>query len=413
MRIANSAVRMTGSHEYESHVSEQRTTLTLNVNDKAAKEAFAPLRGRVDSYQASIAASAQSEEHVWIGRERTAAQSFQASEQRAEVTQSRADALNGNLSKDALRAPDAAPQSPCAVRDAKTEFEDLKMSVLKKMLEVLHGAKGKDSLKLGEMSRGRVLDLRSSAYRAADVRARLFSVSAEAAPQAGTTSAGTLWRRVTETSVTRSEREAAAFQSQGFAVTEDGRALQFDVSFSMSRSLTQSYETFREEQAVMTDPLIINLGDNPTSVSDFKFSFDLDGDGKKESVSFAGEGSGFLALDVNGNGVIDDGSELFGTKSGDGFADLAAHDSDGNGWIDENDAVYDKLRVWTRDADGAERLMSLREADVGAIYLDSANTEFALKGADGAETNGVMRKTGVYLKESGGAGTLSHVDLLC
>ena len=53
-----------------------------------------------------------------------------------------------------------------------------------------------------------------------------------------------------------------------------------------------------------------------------------------------GSGSGFLALDKNGNGKIDDGSELFGTKSGDGFADLAEYDSDGNGWIDEKGRVY-------------------------------------------------------------------------
>lgn len=42
-----------------------------------------------------------------------------------------------------------------------------------------------------------------------------------------------------------------------------------------------------------------------------------------------------LSLDQNGNGEIDNGTELFGTKSGDGFADLARYDLDYNGWIDE------------------------------------------------------------------------------
>ncbi|MBR4211192.1 MAG: hypothetical protein IKR84_02235, partial [Oscillibacter sp.] len=64
------------------------------------------------------------------------------------------------------------------------------------------------------------------------------------------------------------------------------------------------------------------------------------------------------------------------------------------------------------DAQGNDKLMGLKEANVGAIYLGSADTEFSLKDADN-ETNGVIRKTGVYLKETGGAGTLSHVDLRC
>jgi len=58
---------------------------------------------------------------------------------------------------------------------------------------------------------------------------------------------------------------------------------------------------------------------------------------------------------------------------------LKAYDSDGNGWIDEADEIYSKLKVWVRDSDGKERLLSLKEADVGAIYLGSSKTEFSLK----------------------------------
>ena len=142
-----------------------------------------------------------------------------------------------------------------------------------------------------------------------------------------------------------------------------------------------------------------------------KFLFDLDADGKEEEVSFAGRGSGFLALDKNGDGKINDGSELFGTKSGDGFGDLAAYDEDGNGWIDEADSVFKDLKVWTKDENGKDVLMNLKDADVGAIYLGSAQTEFSLNNQATQQTNGIIRKTGVYLKESGGVGTVQHVDL--
>ena len=121
-------------------------------------------------------------------------------------------------------------------------------------------------------------------------------------------------------------------------------------------------------------------------------------------------GSGFLALDKNGDGKINDGNELFGVKSGDGFADLAEYDSDGNGWIDENDEVFDKLKVWTRTEDGKDELKSLKDSGVGAIFLGAEDTEFTLEGEDGV-LDGKVRKTGIFLKEDGSAGTIQHVDL--
>ncbi|MBQ8665647.1 MAG: hypothetical protein IJ526_02140, partial [Lachnospiraceae bacterium] len=145
-------------------------------------------------------------------------------------------------------------------------------------------------------------------------------------------------------------------------------------------------------------------------VRDQTFRFDLDADGKEDEISMLGKGSGFLALDKDGNGKIDDGSELFGTKSGDGFGELREYDSDGNGWIDENDEIFSKLKVWCKDENGNDVLMDLKEADIGAIYLGEQQTEFTLGGTDGYR-DGVIRSTGVFLRESGGAGTIQHVDL--
>jgi hypothetical protein len=56
--------------------------------------------------------------------------------------------------------------------------------------------------------------------------------------------------------------------------------------------------------------------------------------------------------DRNGDGAIDHGRELSGATTGDGFAELAAYDEDGNGWIDENDSIYQHLRIWSKDAQG-------------------------------------------------------------
>ena len=131
-----------------------------------------------------------------------------------------------------------------------------------------------------------------------------------------------------------------------------------------------------------------------------------------DEISMLREGSGFLALDKNGDGKINDGSELFGTRSGNGFADLAVYDEDGNGWIDENDEIFDKLRVWSKDKDGKDVLKTLKEADVGAIYLGSTNSQFSLTDKKDNEVLGAVRSTGIYLKESTGmAGTVQQVDL--
>ena len=160
------------------------------------------------------------------------------------------------------------------------------------------------------------------------------------------------------------------------------------------------------------DPLVINLEGNPASFSDQTFFFDLDSDGKAEELSSLAKGSGFLALDLNNDGIINDGSELFGTKSGDGFKDLAAYDKDGNGWIDEDDEVFKHLKVWTKDADGRDRLIALGDAGVGAIYLGHTATEFSVKQMETNQTQGIVRSTGVFLKESGEVGTIQHVDLV-
>jgi hypothetical protein len=158
------------------------------------------------------------------------------------------------------------------------------------------------------------------------------------------------------------------------------------------------------------DPLIINYEGQTSGLTASKFSFDIDADGIADNISFAGPGSGFLAIDNNNDGIINDGSELFGPKSGNGFVELAAYDSDGNNWIDENDFVYDKLRIWTREQDGSEKLLSLAEKGIGAIYLGNTETQFSIK--DNTNNSlGEIKNSGIFVRENGSVGTIQHIDL--
>ena len=207
------------------------------------------------------------------------------------------------------------------------------------------------------------------------------------------------------------EKEKSDYKASGKVQTEDGRDIKVEVNVSMARK--KERDTFIAMLSPLDnlfDPLIINTKAQTSGLSDKKFKFDLDADGKQDEISLTKSGSGFLALDKNGDGKINDGTELFGVKSGDGFKDLAEYDTDGNGWIDENDEVFDKLKVWSKTEDGKDELKSLKESGVGAIFLGAENTEFTIEGEDGV-LDGKVRKTGIFLKEDGTAGTIQHVDL--
>ena len=209
-----------------------------------------------------------------------------------------------------------------------------------------------------------------------------------------------------------SEQETTCFDAKGMVRTADGREIPFNMNVEMSRSFTQVAENYIDfGKPRLCDPLVINLNGNVTDVTDQKFLFDLDSDGNNESISMLGSGSGYLALDKNGDGMINDGSELFGTTSGNGFADLAQYDKDNNGWIDEADEIFSKLRIWVKDPDGNDKLMTLSEAGVGAICLGSHDTEFSLNNLSDNHTNGVIRKTGMFLYENGQSGTVQQLDL--
>ncbi|MGP1580164.1 MAG: hypothetical protein ACTTH5_03995 [Wolinella sp.] len=177
-----------------------------------------------------------------------------------------------------------------------------------------------------------------------------------------------------------------------------------------SRSALDSKGTAPSEKLKLLDPLVIDYLGNGTELKDKTFKFDLDSDGKPDQISMLKRGSGFLALDKNGDGKINNGSELFGTKSGDGFADLARYDSNGDHKIDKNDPIFSKLRIWTPDENGNGRLMGLGEAGIGTIYLNAKRNEQILRGSSG-NILGIKRKSAGFERLNGTKGELHHIDL--
>lgn len=92
-------------------------------------------------------------------------------------------------------------------------------------------------------------------------------------------------------------------------------------------------------------PLVLDLdgdGIELTSLDGSSAYFDLDIDGFAQLAGRVAADDGLLALDTNDDGIINDGSELFGDQTGyeQGFLALAAHDLNADGVIDSNDAVF-------------------------------------------------------------------------
>ncbi len=211
--------------------------------------------------------------------------------------------------------------------------------------------------------------------------------------------------------VLRAEAENTRFEARGTVQTADGRQIEIDVELNLSRSFVEMTRLdLAGVERRLEDPLVINLDVGSAELDATRFRFDLDANGQKDELPTLGPGSGYLVLDRNGNGRVDDGSELFGALSGDGFADLRAYDADENGWIDRADPVFSELQVWIGAGSDSERLKSLHDLGIGAIYLGAANTPFSLNDQRNDQL-GQLRSTGVFLYEEGKVGTVQQLDL--
>ena len=203
--------------------------------------------------------------------------------------------------------------------------------------------------------------------------------------------------------------ESTTFQSSGVIHTADGQRIDLNLNLHMKHAYSAETLVSVTKEIQFKDPLVLNFDGLSTELSQAQFDFDLDADGELDLMRFLENDGGWLARDINGDGKINDGSELFGAISGRGFDDLFQFDDDGNQFIDEADAIYDELLIWKKTAE-VDQLLGLKDVDVGAIYLGASETPFDIKN-DNNEILGRVAQTGIYLSEQGEARVIQQVDV--
>lgn len=369
---------------------------------------------KIDSASYSLASShlatvhKQSSESLraWTGERRP---DFEAGASTTGFSVSLSSAARASLAADikaAMAASPAPPMPPDQVSEAKAIEEtsdavdnDPRLLLIKSMVEMLTG----ETVRV---------------FSAAQLRHSEMP-PAIADPQVGTSAAsgqGPAARSAGfgieyDFHAVHDESEQTLVSAEGSIKTAEGTEIRFKLDLSMKRAYHEETSvSVRAGDAVRKDPLVLNFNGTAAELSDQRFSFDLLGNGRTANLPMLAGGNGYLAIDRNGNGKIDSGRELFGPTTNSGFGELSLLDTDKNGWIDENDAAFSALRIWTPDARGAGTLETLAQKKLGALGLDSIASPFELRGAGNSDL-GAIAASGVFLTEDGEAGSVQEVDL--
>ncbi|WP_280514010.1 calcium-binding protein, partial [Stappia taiwanensis] len=159
------------------------------------------------------------------------------------------------------------------------------------------------------------------------------------------------------------------------------------------------------------DPIVLDLdgdGVETVSVSQSNVHFDMDGDYFREKTGWLSSDDGFLVLDRDGNGKVDDITEMFGAPGIGGYQELAALDmaeqgGNGDGVLTIDDALFEELLVWRDlDQDGETdtgELFTLEELDIVSINLGSTALDHV------TPQGTILRETASFTRGDGSEGS--------
>ena len=170
-----------------------------------------------------------------------------------------------------------------------------------------------------------------------------------------------------------------------------------------------------------SSPLVVDLdGDGiETLGSGVGIYFDHDNNGFSEDTGWVGKDDGLLVRDINGNGQIDNGTELFGNntllsngeKAKNGFEALKELDSNNDNVFDPNDAAWNEVKVWKDGnsngiVDDGE-LLTMEQAGITGVDLNYVDHNYRDDHSD--EHGNTCKQESTFSKADGSTGQVSDI----
>jgi hypothetical protein len=170
------------------------------------------------------------------------------------------------------------------------------------------------------------------------------------------------------------ETEGNTFSAEGVIKTKDGETIEFESELKMShrRVEVDSFE-IKAGSTELLEPLILNFDGTASDMLPEEAEFDLED--LEDNIDVVEPGSEFLAIDRKEDSEAGDDEKLFGAITGNEFNELAKLDSDGDGWIDENENKYEDLKAMRLTQQGGEAPESLNDIDAARNIFSPENPE--------------------------------------
>ncbi|MBB2688977.1 UNVERIFIED_ORG: Ca2+-binding RTX toxin-like protein [Rhizobium esperanzae] len=177
--------------------------------------------------------------------------------------------------------------------------------------------------------------------------------------------------------------------------------------------LDDDYSDDDDDDSDDDEPVVLDLDGNGIKLTQQTSSityFDMAGDGKQHLTAWAAAGDGVLAIDANGDGKIDQKSEIdFTAWDTTATTDMQAlrdvFDTNHNGKLDAGDSRFADFKVVVTQADGTQQLKSL--ADLGITSIDLISNNQTTEQPDGSKISG----TAAFSRANGSTGTAADVSL--
>jgi len=197
--------------------------------------------------------------------------------------------------------------------------------------------------------------------------------------------------------------QAVQASFSGALQLDDGSSISFAFDFSMA----VSWARYSAQQGPMQDPLLISLSGQPVELTGDSSSFDLKGNGQMSALPQLSAEQYYLAYDRNQDKQVNNGTELFGPISGNGFADLAAYDGNANGFIDAADDIWQHLYLWQPQ----QQMLNISQTELAAISLESVATPMSLLNKE-QQVLAQLQRSGLAFLADGTPALVQQIDVV-